>query len=117
METPEAKPLPPALRRTRWIKGPFTYEDPNDKRVHATFTTNAGDTYKGTGEIRARHNRKDNLFAIDLAFTRMDSPYQITDIIFHLSSRQAACLKKAPDRAEYDYFYDGHLTPDDDPNA
>ena|SRR5438105_7036946 len=111
MAAPEFTPLEGQPRKTRWIDAPFGYEDLRDKRIFAQFTTQAGDSYQGTGEIRVRRNSQGRL-AIDLAFTRVDSPYQFTDIIFHLSTRQAQHLQKAPVGAGYQFVYEGHLTPD-----
>src|SRR5437867_12843331 len=100
MPTPEFRPLQSQPRRPRWINSPFSYEDLNDKRIFAQFTTQAGQSYEGTGEIRVLRNPGGQL-AVDLVFTRFDSPYQCTDIIFHLSSRQATHLRNAPNGAEY----------------
>jgi hypothetical protein len=116
MPTPKFTPLQSQTRKTRWIKSPFSYEDLRDKRVFAQFTTQRGQSYEGTGEIRVHRNPKGKL-AVDLAFTRVDSPYQFTDIIFHLSSQQATHLRKAPDGAEYQFVYQGHLTPDNQPDT
>jgi hypothetical protein len=116
MPTPKFKPLRSRTRRTRWIKSPFSYENLRDKRVFAQFTTQRGQSYEGTGKIRVNRNREGKL-AVDLVFTRVDSPYQFTDIIFHLSSRQATHLRRAPDGVEYHFVYQGHLAPDNQPHT
>jgi peptide chain release factor 2 len=96
--------------KTRWIKVPFSYEELRDKRIFAKFTTAAGSSYEGTGEIRARRNPEGKL-ALDLAFTRAEG-HQFIDTIFHVSSRQATRIRKAPEGEQYNFVYDGHLTPD-----
>ncbi len=57
------------------------------------------------------------MLVLDLVFTRVDSPYQFTDMIF----RQADRIREALPDADYDFVYDGHLTADDtddpSPNA
>lgn len=111
MSTPEFTRLASKVRKTRWIKPPFSYDDLRGKRIFAQFTTQRGRSYEGTGEIRVRRDRQGRL-AIDLVFTRVDSPYQFLDIIFQLSARQAKQLRKAPAGTDYQFFYEGHLTPD-----
>jgi protein subunit release factor B len=96
--------------KTRWIKVPFSYEELRDKRIFAKFSTASGASYEGTGEIRARRNPEGKL-ALDLAFTRAEGQ-QFIDTIFHVSSRQAAHIRKAPEGEQFDFLYDGHLTPD-----
>jgi hypothetical protein len=116
MPTPEFTPLEPAVSKTRWIKPPFSYDDLHEKRVFARFTTEADGSYSGTGKIRVRRNPQ-GLLALDLVFTRVDRPYQWTDFVFHLSERQANHLQRAASDASYDYLYDGHLSPDNQPDA
>jgi hypothetical protein len=116
MQTPTFEPLQSQTRKTRWIKSPFSYEDLRDKRIFAQFTTQRGQSYEGTGEIRV-HRHAEGKLAVNLDFTRVDSPHQFTDIIFHLSSKQATHLGRAHDGAEYHFVYQGHLAPDNQPDT
>lgn len=76
------------------------------------FVTSTGRRYAGIGLIRARRNPSEQL-SIELVFTRWDSPWQFTDIIFRVSSRQLAQIIKT-DSAEYEYIFQGILVPDND---
>jgi hypothetical protein len=117
MPNPEQLPQPAIPTRPRWIKAPqFPPDSLNGKRVFAQFTTSEGRSFEGVGEIRARHNNQEDLWLIDLVFQRFDTPYQITDMIFRASARQAANLKKAKADEGYDYYYEGHLAPDNSPD-
>lgn len=106
----------PQPKRTRWIQVPWKIDELREKRVFARFVTASGHQYEGTGKIRARQN-PDGLLTIDLVFTRRDTAYQRTDILFHISSRQVLHLKKASNNIEFDFEYDGILTPDIEPDA
>jgi hypothetical protein len=105
----------PQPKRTRWLKAPWKVEELRGKRVFASFVTASGHEYKGSGEIRVRRNPA-GLLAIDLVFTRQDTAYQITDILFHVSSRQLRHLRKAPSGTDFDFEYEGILTPDIEPD-
>jgi hypothetical protein len=106
----------PQPSRLRWINSTWRYEQLKDKRVFAHFVTNSGHQYTGTGKLRVGQNPA-GLLKIDLVFTRQDTPYQMTDIIFHLSSRQARNLREVPNGTEdYEFRYEGILTPDIEPD-
>jgi peptide chain release factor 2 len=98
-------------KTTRWIKAPFSYQELRDKRIFAKYATASGHSYEGTGEIRARRNPEGKL-ALDLAFTRAEGPQQFADTIFHVSSRQAAHIRRAPEGEQYQFIYDGYLVSD-----
>ena len=83
--------------------------------MFAAFTTNDGVSYEGKGIIRA-HEHPDSRLAIDLVFTRHDSAYKRTDILFHLSPRQLRRLQKSERDENYDFQYEGQLMPDSDPD-
>ncbi len=105
----------PQPKRTRWLKSPWQLDELRGKRVFAHFVTASGHGYEGSGEIRVRQN-PDGLVAIDLVFTRRDTAYQFTDILFHISSRQLPHLKEASSGAGFDFEYEGTLTPDVEPD-
>jgi len=44
-------------------------------------------------------------------------PSDCTDILFHVSSRQVLHLKKTPNGGDFDFEYEGILTPDIEPDA
>jgi hypothetical protein len=96
--------------KIRWLDTSWRSKELRAKRIFAEFTTRAGESYSGIGEIRVRENPEGKL-AIELVFTRRDSPYQFTDIIYYLSSRQIPQLVKE-DNADYDFIYRDHLYPD-----
>ena len=96
--------------KTRWIKPPFSYEELRDKRIFAKVTTASGHSYEATGEIRARRNPEGKV-ALDLSFTRAEG-HQFINTIFHVSSRQAAHIRRASESEPHEFVYDGHLTPD-----
>ncbi|MEA3188677.1 MAG: hypothetical protein QOD99_2507 [Chthoniobacter sp.] len=111
----ESTPTEPAVSKTRWLKSAWSYEQLNDKKVFATFITKDGLSYEGTGVTRVRRN-PEGLLAVGLVFTRHDGPYQRTDIIYHLSSRQLPHLERAADDEAFEFRYAGNLTPDNDPS-
>jgi hypothetical protein len=92
----------------------WEFEDIHNKRIFAEFTTSSGQSYDGVGRIRARQNPAGEL-AIEFVFTHKDSPTQLTDIIFNVSSRQIRHLIKT-DHADYDFAYKGRLSPDIQPD-
>lgn len=102
------------VRKTRWLKEVnYSFEELNEKKVFATFTTNEGASYEGEGTIRARE-RPDGALAVDLVFTRHDSAYTHTDILFHLSPRQFRQLERSKEGENYEFRFRGHLKPDND---
>lgn len=116
MTAPEFTPLSPSSKGPRWIKTHLTLDDLKKKRIFAQFTTRSGNSYEGVGDVRAVRNSVGRL-AIDLVFTRVDSAYQHTDILFFLSSSQAERIHQAPEGANYDLIYEGHLAPDERADA
>lgn len=106
----------PQSNRMRWLTSSWKPEELRRKRVFAHFVTASGHEYKGSGEIRVRRNST-GMVAIDLVFTRRDNAYQFTDILFHLSSRQLPHLKKAPNGSDFEFEYEGLLTPDIEPDS
>ncbi len=111
----ESEPTPNKSARgtIRWLKSSWSYEQLIDKKVFATFTTNDGLSFEGTGVIRVRRN-PEGLLAVELVFTRHDDPYKRTDMVYFLSSRQLPHLEHAADGEPYEFRYAGHLTPDND---
>ena len=103
-------------KKPRWIKSRWSRNELNGKRVFARFTASTGASHEGTGAIRVGESPR-GLLAIDLVFTRYDSPYQRTDILFHLSARQLRHLKKSKNNAEHDVEYEGRLVPDNQPET
>jgi len=83
-----------------------------DKKVFARFVTNDGGQYEGVGQLRVRMRPSvDDLIAVDLVFTRRDSPTQFTDIVFFLTGGQVARLKPVVDKGDHHFEYDGLLAP------
>lgn len=96
----------------RWIKAPMPPEQLIDKKVFARFVTNDGGQYEGVGQLRVRMRPSvDDLIAVDLVFTRRDSPTQFTDIVFFLTGGQVARLKPVVDKGDHHFEYDGLLAP------
>lgn len=99
------------LDRPQWITPPFAAAELNDKKVFARFVIKDGSGYEGVGIIRARTRPPvDSLAAIELVFTRRDSPYQFTDMVFFLTAAQAAKLKRVEGK-DYDFEFEGLLEP------
>ena len=96
--------------KIRWLDTSWSSKELRGKRIFAKFTTRGGQSYSGIGEIRVRENPEGKL-AVELVFTRRDSPYQFTDIIYFLSSGQVSQLVKT-DHADYEFLYRVHLYPD-----
>ena len=113
MSSPTPSSITPAQSRIRWLKSELSRDQLDGKKVFAEFTTLEGAHYSGTGVIRALSNEEH--LAVDLVFTRHDSPGQLTDILFHLSARQLAHLQPAPSGEKYHYRYEGQLQPDNSP--
>ena len=55
---------------------------------------------------------REELLAIDLVFTRRDTAYQFTDIIFHTSRGTSAPEEEPENKTGFDFEYQGLLTPD-----
>ncbi|HEY2711388.1 MAG TPA: HNH endonuclease signature motif containing protein [Chthoniobacterales bacterium] len=105
----------PQQKGPRWIRSSLSYSDLNSKSVFAQFVTNSGHGYEGKGKIRAVRNPQ-GLLTVDLVFTRRDTPFRFTEIIFHISPRQLPHLQRAATGADYDFLYDGVLRPDVEPD-
>jgi len=95
---------------TRWIKAPLPPDQLIDKKVFARFVTKDGGQYEGIGQLRVRRRPSvDDLIAVDLVFTRRDSPTQFTDIVFFLTAAQVARLKPVAEQGDHHFEYDGLL--------
>jgi hypothetical protein len=73
MPTPEFTPVQSHPRGPRWIESSLSYEDLSEKRVFAQFTTQAGQSYEGTGEIRVLRNPEGRLALTRIATTESAS--------------------------------------------